>query len=100
MDVPTPKEQLTLRYWKASLAWRNRGEWADGWSTGDFIDEIRMLCSSFGTLGHFADILLDDVIHDVEFSPLEQPGKLVQLYAPKIPGIPLDQLFGSATQTA
>jgi adenine specific DNA methylase Mod len=60
------KAEKTLRFWKASLAWKNIGEWSKGWTQGDFISELRDLCLDSGVLGHKADNLLDDMIKGVE----------------------------------
>lgn len=73
------KQTLTLRYWKASLAWKNIGSWAMGWTQESFIDELRTICNDNGNLGLAADHLLDDMIHDVERRPRETPGKLYVL---------------------
>lgn len=59
------KEALTHRYWLASLAWRNVGSYADGWTVGNFIDELRGInASDVGFVGLLADALLDDVVRD------------------------------------
>lgn len=79
MLIDSAKAEKVLRYWKASLAWKNIGDWAAGWSQGSFIDECRELCQDNGLLGFRADCLLDDMIHDVERSPLEIPGIVVEL---------------------
>lgn len=70
------KAQLTLRFWKASLAWKNIGKWAQGWTTESFIDELRHLCNDNGVLGSRADTLLDDMIFDRERREQATPGTL------------------------
>lgn len=60
------KEENTLRYWKASLAWKNVGNWAKGWTQGDFIVELRHLSCDNDNLGRRADTLLDDMIKGIE----------------------------------
>jgi hypothetical protein len=73
------KAEPTLRFWKASLAWKNIGGWAKGWTQESFIAEVRTLCADLGSLGSRADDLLDDMIHDVEERPRETPGIVVSL---------------------
>jgi hypothetical protein len=74
------KAEYTLRYWKASLAWKNIGDWAVGWNFGAFIDELREICNDNDRLGALADRLLDDVVYDKERNPLEIPGQVVSLH--------------------
>ena len=71
------KATSTLKYWEASLAWKNIGDWAANWTTGSFIRECRRLCLDQGRVGFLADTLLDDVIHDRERSPLEMPAEVL-----------------------
>lgn len=66
----TPLEETTIRFWKASLAWKNIGEWAEGWTQGEFIKEVRAVCCSPYYVGQRADDLLEDMIHNKELSPL------------------------------
>ena len=73
------REELTLRYWKASLAWKNIGEWAKGWTQGAFIKELQELCEDNGNIGSRADVLLDMMIKDVERCPRDVPGEVVAL---------------------
>lgn len=73
--------EVTLRYWQASLAWKNRGDWAKGWTQGTFIAEVRDICRSPHQVGWHADDLLDDVIYDKEHKPLGSMGELVRLVA-------------------
>lgn len=78
------REELTLRYWKASLAWKNIGEWAKGWTQGAFIKELQELCEDNGNIGSRADVLLDMMIKDVERCPLDCPGEVVELKAARL----------------
>ena len=77
--IVSPKAKLTLRFWKASLAWKNVGNWAKGWTTESFITELREICNDNGNVGFQADTLLDDMIHDKERVPRELPGVLVSI---------------------
>lgn len=77
--VETFKAQKTLRYWEASLAWKNVDDWSRGWTVESFTDECRMLCCDQGRIGYLADILLDDMINDRERTPLKEPGQLIPL---------------------
>lgn len=77
--VETPKAKLTLRFWKASLAWKNIDDWAKGWTAESFIKELRVICNDNGRLGGGADSLLDDMIHDRERTPNDIPGELIRL---------------------
>ena len=81
MIVESQKAKLTLRYWKASLAWKNVGDWAKGWTATTFIHEVKEICNDNGMLGGLADILLDDMIHDRERTPNETPGELIDIHA-------------------
>lgn len=82
--IESPKAKLTLRFWKASLAWKNIGNWATGWNTESFIIELRTICNDNGRVGFQADNLLNDMVHDRERVPLEHPGVLVELRKAKI----------------
>lgn len=64
--------ETTLRFWKASLAWKNIDNHAQGWTQGSFIQEVRALCHSPFLVGWRADDLLDDVIHNKEHKPLPE----------------------------
>jgi hypothetical protein len=75
------KAELTFRYWVASLAWKNIGGWAKGWTTESFITELRSLCNDNGRVGSHADELLDDIIHNKERKPLHESGRVVSLHA-------------------
>lgn len=76
---PSVLENTTLRFWQVSLAWKNRGKWAEGWTQGAFIAEVRDICRSPHLVGWKADDLLDDVIYDKEHKPLSSPGEIVHL---------------------
>lgn len=80
--VESRKAQDTVRFWKASLAWKNVGAWARGWTQEDFIEECRYLCLNPLKLGAAADELLDSMIHDKERIYLETPGVLISLRRP------------------
>lgn len=73
------KAEVTLRYWKASLAWRIGGKWAEGFTQESFIQEVRMLCCDNDNVGSQSDRLLDDMIHGREHNPREIPGQLVYI---------------------
>ena len=77
--VATPKAQLTLRYWKASLAWKNIGNWAKGWTAESFIKELRVICNDNGNVGARGDILLDDMINERERVENDIPGELIRV---------------------
>ncbi len=72
--------ELAQLYWKASLAWKNIGNWADGWTVGDFIERCRLLCEDQGRIGDLADNLLEDVIHDRERTEVHT-AEIIQLRA-------------------
>lgn len=59
-------EEATQRYWKASLAWKNMGDWAIGWTQESFIKELQHICLSPQKVGDMADSLLDDMVHNIE----------------------------------
>lgn len=81
--VETRRAQDTVRFWKASLAWKNIGTWARGWTQEDFIEECRYLCLDPSKLGDSADELLDSMIHDRERIHLETPGVIISLWRDK-----------------
>lgn len=64
--VDTFKAKNTLRFWKASLAWKNIDDWAKGWTTESFINELRELCCDNDNMGRQADDLLHEMIHGRE----------------------------------
>lgn len=86
------KASLTLRYWQASLAWKNIGTWAKGWTQESFIRELRDLCNDNGRVGSNADSLLDDMIHDRERKELPVAGRVVPLHSKT-------QIMGRKTET-
>jgi hypothetical protein len=62
-------EVVVLRYWKASRAWK--GIDAIGWTVGDLIETLTELsCARLG-VGPRANDLLQDVIHDHNYRPLD-----------------------------
>ena len=73
--------EVVGRYWKASLAWKNIGDWAKGWTQESFINEVRFICSARTLVGVLADRLLDDMIHDVERHPNDVPGEVIDLHS-------------------
>lgn len=81
--IITNRSRLTLRYWKASLAWKNVGNWSRGWTQGGFITELKTICNDNGLLGSLADALLDDMVHDRERVEKPTIGELVELHAIK-----------------
>lgn len=70
--MPDTLAETTLRFWKASLAWKNIDNHADGWTQGSFIKEVRALCCSPFQVGWRADDLLDDMINNHERKPLAE----------------------------
>lgn len=74
-------EEVTLRYWQASMAWKNREDWAKGWTQGSFGAELRFLCHSNHRVGFKADDLLDDFIYNHEEKPLGSPGNVVSIHS-------------------
>lgn len=77
--VDNKKASTTLGYWKASLAWKNIGNWAAGWTQESFIQECRSLCCDQGNVGKKADDLLDDMINGIERRALHE-GIVVELH--------------------
>lgn len=63
-------EVLCQRYWKASLAWKNIGDHALGFTQGSFIEEVTAICANQFRVGDLADNLLDIMIKDIEVVPL------------------------------
>lgn len=76
------KEDVTLKYWKASLAWKNIDDWAKGWTISSFIAEVRGICYDQGRVGDLADKLLTDVINDNERSENDIPGIIIPFNSP------------------